>query len=375
MAKRLGLIVNPIAGMGGRVGLKGTDTPEILEKARSLGAQPLCLQRTQECFLECQGSLDDVEILTCSGDMGAVVMADLGIDHEVVYDLTLDGETSSEDTRKAVEVLKEKADLLVFSGGDGTARDVAESIGPEIPILGIPAGVKMHSSVFGTNPVSSARIILAFLNDEVEIGEGEVMDIDEDAYREDRLDVKLYAVVKIPFAQDLIQGSKQVFHQGSQKALLDEIGDYFKEIVDEKSNTLFFLGAGSTVGAVKRWLGMDGTLLGIDAFFKGEQLGTDLNEQGILALMDSSKADGFAICVSPIGAQGFVLGRGSQQFSPEVLRRVGLDNVYIVATPDKVENLDALRVDTGDRELDTAMEGFRRVITGFRIQTMLKLRI
>jgi predicted polyphosphate/ATP-dependent NAD kinase len=375
MGKRLGLIVNPIAGMGGRVGLKGTDTSEILEKARSLGAQPLCLERTKECFLECQGSLDDVEILTCSGEMGAAVMADLGIDHKVVYETESEEETSSEDTRKATEVLKDKMDLLVFSGGDGTARDVAEALGQEIPIIGIPAGVKMHSSVFGTNPINAGKIILSFLNGDVEIGEGEVMDIDEDAYRENMLDVKLYAVVKIPYAQDLIQGSKQVFHQGSQKALLDEIGDYFKEIVAEKSDTLFFLGAGSTVGAVKRWLGMDGTLLGIDAFFKGEQVGTDLNEQGILALMDSSDADSHAICVSPIGAQGFVLGRGSQQFSPEVLRRVGLDNVYIVATPDKVESMDALRVDTGDRTMDAAMEGFRRVITGFRIQTMLKLTL
>ena len=376
MGKRIGLIVNPIAGMGGRVGLKGTDTPEVLEKARALGAEPLCLERTKECFIECKDSLKDVEVLTCSGDMGESVLEELGVAHKVAYRTGMDGDkTTSEDTRKAVEVLKQDVDLLVFSGGDGTARDVAVVVGQDIPILGIPAGVKMHSSVFSTNPVNAARIIRSFLKDEVEISQGEVMDIDEEAYRENRLDVKLYAVAKIPFAKDLVQGSKQVFQQGSQKALLEEIGDYSKEIVLENPDTLFFLGAGSTVGVVKRWLDMEGTLLGIDAYFKGEQAGKDLNERGILELMDSSDASGFAICVSPIGSQGFVLGRGSQQFSPKVLRKVGLENIYIMATPDKVESMDTLRVDTGDRELDEAMAGFVRVITGFRIQTMLRLSI
>jgi len=372
----IGLIVNPIAGMGGRVGLKGTDTPEILKEAIRLDAVPLCIERTKECFLELKDDLEGTQVLTCGGEMGEEILSDLGIDRWVVHNIDADlfTKTSPADTIRAAEIMRDKGvDLLVFAGGDGTARDISGVIGQDVPMLGIPTGVKMHSSVFGTNPVNTAEIIRKFLQGEVELGEGEVMDIDEDSYRQGKLDVKLYGVAKVPIAREFMQASKQVFHQGSQEALLEEIGDFFKEIADENPDTLFFLGAGSTVGRVKKWLGItDATLLGIDGYFRGESVGSDLNERGILELMDKY-SDKAAICVSPIGAQGFVLGRGSQQFSPEVLRRVGVDNVYIVATPDKIDSIDGLRVDTGDKDIDSEMAGFRRVITGYRIQSMVKL--
>jgi predicted polyphosphate/ATP-dependent NAD kinase len=171
----------------------------------------------------------------------------------------------------------------------------------------------------------------------------------------------------------LVQASKSVLHQTSQEGALEEIGDYFKEIVQEKNDTLFFLGAGSTVGRVKRWLDMEATLLGIDAYYRGEQVGTDLNEEDILGLIESTDAGEYAICISPIGAQGFILGRGSQQFSPQVLRKVGIHNIFVVATPDKLDSIGALRVDTGDARLDREMSGFRRVILGFRMQRMVRL--
>ncbi len=378
MAKVLGLIINPIAGMGGRVGLKGTDTPGILDEARRLGAQPRSSERAMQALQSIRDELKDVRILTCGGCMGADQLASAGMGYETIYTVSEENrgenETTSGDTKAAAAALKEKTDLLVFAGGDGTARDIAEVIGQEIPILGIPAGVKMHSSVFATNPGAAGEIIKMFLQDSVDIGEAEVMDIDEDAYRRGELNVKLYGVARVPVASGFIQASKQVFQSGSQESILDEIGDFFKEITEEREDTLFFLGAGSTVGVVKKWLEIkEPTLLGIDAYFQGRQVGKDLNEQGILELMDTLGAKDSAILVSPIGAQGFVLGRGSQQFSPAVLKRVGVDNTYIAATPDKVASISSLRVDTGDRELDKEFSGFRRVITGFRIQTMLKL--
>lgn len=377
MKIKFGLIVNPIAGMGGRVGLKGTDSPEVLEEARNRGAEERAVDRARQALEPLVDLLveKDVTFITCSGKMGYDAIDGFpGLKNVVIYNPLNDSNTSQDDTRKAAELIKQEGvDLLLFCGGDGTARDVSGVVGTEVPILGIPAGVKMHSAVFATTPHGASEVIKHFLKDEYELLESEVMDIDEDAYRDNRLDVKLYGYSKIPFIKEWVQACKEVFPASSQKVFLEEISDFFSEIVKERPNTLFLFGAGSTVGAIKKWLGMKGTLLGIDAYLEDKQVGSDLNEQGILELIESSGCEDLAVCITPIGSQGFILGRGSQQFSPNILRRLKKGDLYIISTPQKLQGIEGLKVDTSDPELDREMKGFVRVITGYKIHTMFKI--
>jgi predicted polyphosphate/ATP-dependent NAD kinase len=289
-----------------------------------------------------------------------------GLDVVAAYQAKDPARTSGADTRDAAKAMKAAgAGLILFCGGDGTARDINAIVGQDIPVLGIPAGVKMHSGVFGTTPAAVSDILRSYLKGEADIAEAEVMDIDEEAYRQGRLQVKLHGLAKVPKVGSLVQASKAVYHQPASEVQTLEIADYFKEIVERRTDTCFFLGAGSTLTAIKTALGLRPTVLGIDAYLDGRQIGEDLNEAG--------GAKAYAACVSPIGAQGFVLGRGSQQFSPEIIRRIGVQNFHIVATSDKLMSLEALRIDTGDAALDCEFAGYKRVINGFRTQRITKL--
>lgn len=378
MAPVIGFILNPIAGMGGAVGLKGTDTQEVLEEAMRRGAKQHSHERAR---LALEGCLEDLngaqaKVLTCADPMGETLLRDVGAAalFEVVFEPADTARTSRIDTKSAAKAMKDGgAGLILFCGGDGTARDINEIIGQDILMLGIPAGVKMHSGVFGTTPAAVSEILRSYLKGEAETGDAEVMDIDEEAYRDGRLQVKLHGLAKVPKVGELIQASKSVFHQPSSEMMTLEIADYFQEIATRCPDTCFFLGAGSTLAAIKKALGMTPTVLGIDAYLRGEQIGTDLSESGMLRLLDKGHAKAYAACVSPIGAQGFILGRGSQQFSPAVIQRIGVENFYIVATTDKLASIGTLRIDTGDAVLDKAFEGYKRVINGFRTQRITKL--
>ena len=374
----IGFILNPIAGMGGAVGLKGTDTREVLEEAVRRGAKQRSHERARLALEGCFEDLKNAQakVLACAGPMGEALLRDIGtgLDIEVAYRPADASRTSGADTINAAKAMKEHgAGLILFCGGDGTASDINSVIGQDILVLGIPAGVKMHSGVFATTPAAVCEILSSYLKGEAETVDAEVMDIDEDAYRDGRLQVKLHGLAKVPKVGELIQASKSVFHQATSEVLTLEIAEYFQEIAARSPDTCFFLGAGSTLAAIKKALGMTPTVLGIDAYLRGEQIGTDLSESGILKLMDERCAKAYAACVSPIGAQGFILGRGSQQFSPAAIQRIGVENFYIVATPDKLASIGALRVDTGDPQLDKAFEGYKRVINGFRTQRLTKL--
>ncbi|MBP1928860.1 putative polyphosphate/ATP-dependent NAD kinase [Methanolinea mesophila] len=366
MIRRIGFLVNPVAGMGGAVGLKGTDG--LVEEARARGAVPRAGARAAEVLGRLRGS--PYEFLTCAGPMGEDSLREAGIAaFRVVY--TPPPGTSREDTLAACRVfVAEGADLVLFCGGDGTARDIYEVTGDTVPILGIPAGVKMFSAVFALTPEAAAEILIhdpASLH----LRDAEVMDVDEEAYREGALRTRLIGYARSPYLPGLVQGAKRVFIDQDEDRARHEIARFIAEVILGTPETVYILGPGTTTGEVARELGVEKTLLGFDAVKSGRLVGRDLNERGMRALLAGPGPA--RLVISVLGAQGSVLGRGTQQVSPAVLRRIGVGNVIVIATPHKLAATPVLFVDTGEPALDAAFGETVQVISGYHIAQRMKL--
>ena len=368
--KRLGLIVNPVAGLGGRVGLKGSDGAEIQRRALELGAVPQSLNRAVQA-LERVRSVDALEIITYPGEMGADAARVCGLVPTVVGSIN-PGETTPEDTRDAArEMARMGVDLLLFAGGDGTARDVYSAVGDGIPVLGIPAGVKIHSAVYATNPISAGDLARLVLQGRApRLREAEVMDIDEEAVRQGIVSAKLYGYLRVPFERRLIQGLKTPSSPG-EAASMRAIAQDVVEGMETEEDRLTIVGPGTTTRAIATRLGLGKTLIGVDVIAGGRLVASDVNEARLLELLEGRKA---TIVVTPIGGQGYIFGRGNQQISPQVIRRVmpgdrnSKDNLVVVSTPGKIHALDGrpLLVDTGDRAVDRMLSGYVQVVTGYR---------
>jgi predicted polyphosphate/ATP-dependent NAD kinase len=360
---RIGFVVNPHAGMGGAVGLKGTDG--CVAAARSLGAEPVSPSRALR-FLT---GLNQRQFLffTAAGTMGEDELISAGISSYEVIFTPSSSETAAEDTKTACHLMiREGVRLIVFCGGDGTARDVCSVTGQDIPILGIPAGVKIYSGVFATTPETGAAVLNEL--DEAGLTGAEVMDVDEEQYRAGILTTKLFGIAHIPYISGLCQSCKEVSF-GDETRMLDDIARFITAIM--RPDTLYLLGAGSTTGAIADRLGLTTTLLGIDAVYQGDLIGTDLNEEAILKLLD--QYDQVKIIVSPIGAQGFVLGRGNQQISSRVLQKTGISALIIVATPAKLQHTPMLHVDTGDLLINQKFGEDMLVICGYEMAQRVRL--
>ena len=367
--KKLGLIVNPIAGMGGRVGLKGSNGEDILRKARELGAEPRSPARAVQALQAVKRGSPSFELYTYPGEMGEDEAREAGLDPNVVGEIK-EGETTAEDTKEAAATLASVGvDLLLFAGGDGTARDVYEAIDSRVPVLGIPTGVKIHSAVYAVTPAAAGRLAARYLNGEAsETRDAEVMDIDEEAFRMNRLSARLYGYMKTPYAQEYLQGSKE----GGVRQEPIDLEAIAADIKDEmEQGALYIVGPGSSTVPVVEQFGAEKTLLGVDLLRDGELVASDANEEEILFHLGGGEA---RIVVTVIGGQGFIFGRGNQQISPRVIRRVGRDNIIVLATPQKLATLRGrtLRVDTGDPELDDELRGYYKVVTGYRRRTLIK---
>jgi predicted polyphosphate/ATP-dependent NAD kinase len=356
--KKIGLIVNPISGMGGSVGLKGTDG-NILKKALKMGAKPVAPKKI-DILLSHLKNKEDIFFLAAPSKMGADMLKIKDFEFEIIGEISQ--ETSAEDTKRiAKQMLAKNIELLIFCGGDGTARDIFDAIQLYVPVIAIPSGVKMFSSVFAINPRAAAEMIDSFMigTDTVE---KEVLDINEDAFREGKLQSRLYGYLKVPQVERLLQGGKQSSKIG--KSIQENKNEIAKHIIENmKDNVLYLLGPGTTVKAISESLGVSKALLGIDAICNKNLVASDINEREILDLLDKYKLA--EIIISPIGGQGFILGRGNKQFTPEVLKKIGKDNIKVVATEDKMKELMCLRIDTGDIEVDNTFIGHKKVIVGY----------
>ncbi|MDE2991114.1 MAG: ATP-NAD kinase family protein [Chloroflexota bacterium] len=366
----LGLIVNPVAGMGGSVGLKGTDTAAILSEARKRGAVPQAGARAAVVLNALAASRPELELLAAPGDMGEGIARDAGL-RPIVVGAPADGETSAADTRAAAEAMAAAgARLIVFAGGDGTARDMASVLGDRVPVIGVPAGVKMHSAVYATSPRAAADLALRALAQEIDARPREVMDIDEEAFRAGAVSARLYGYLPVPYAPDLTQSVKAGGVSSDREALMGIAAEIAGRMEAER---LYVLGPGTTTRAVTESLGLPKTLLGVDLVRDGAAIGADATEEGILRALEESRPG--AIVVTPIGGQGHFLGRGNQQIGARVVRAVGLERLLVAATPEKIASLreGTLHVDTGDPELDRALSGWRRVITGRGNETVCRV--
>lgn len=370
LKKRLGLIVNPIAGMGGRVGLKGTDGIETLKKAIELGAKPWAEDRAREALKQLTRLKGKIELITYPKQMGENVAVSCSFNPTVIGELS--GEmTTAEDTKRAArEMLDLGVDLLLFAGGDGTARDIYDAVDLNLVVLGIPAGVKIYSAVFAVNPARAGELAALYLEGKIkEVVEAEVLDIDEKKFRENQLSIKLYGYLKIPIERGYIPGGKSPTPV-SEKYNQEEIA---ADIIDEMSDDYYYIiGPGTTTKTIMKMLNLDYSLLGVDIIYRRKLVDKDLNEKQILEIIKGKKAK---IIVTPIGGQGYVFGRGNQQISPKVIREVGKNNIIIVATRRKLQSLQGkpLLVDTGDRKLDKQLSGYYKVITGYRERTIYKV--
>jgi predicted polyphosphate/ATP-dependent NAD kinase len=370
--KRVALIVNPVAGMGGRVGLKGSDGEETLRRARELGATPSAPGRTVETLMGLAPLIAQIELITYPVEMGETESREAGFEPHVIGRID-PGRTTAEDTiRAAREMAAMDLDLLLFAGGDGTARDIYKAIGLEVPVVGIPAGVKIHSGVYAINPTRAARLIEMYLRGQVKaLKEVEVMDIDEDAFRQGRISARLYGYLKVPLERRLTQGAKAASARGEHEMLaMQSIAEQIVETME--TDCLYVIGSGTTPRAIMERLSLKNTLLGIDIIQNGKLVTMDLNEDQILDLISDNKAK---IIVTPIGGQGYIFGRGNQQLSPNVIKKAGVENVIVIATQSKLNSLKRkpLLVDTGDTEVDNMLRGYMSVVTGYREKMIYKV--
>ncbi len=372
---RIGFLLNPIAGLGGRVGLKGTDG--VIEEALRRGAVPIAPERARQFFetlFRLVPAASNARWITCPAPMGAGITQAAGITAEVLP-MTLDAPTTAMNTREAVKLLLEsKVDLIVFCGGDGTARDILDAL-PDpnaVLVLGIPAGVKMYSGIFAFSAAAAAGVVADWLLGATQVQDFEVMDADEKAIREDRFAVKLYGYIRGPLVPARMQGGKMVSPSSIDE---QENQEAVARTVIEKMvpGDWYILGPGTTVRVLADQLGMAKTLLGVDLYREGI-IHRDVNEQQLL-----EKVTDFLhawIVVSPIGHQGMLFGRGNQQISPDIIRRIPPEQIIVIATHSKVNSLAerGLHVDTGDPEVDRMLSGYIRVLVDYRTWRMLKVK-
>lgn len=368
--KTVGLIVNPVAGMGGKVGLKGSDGPEVLRLARELGATPEAPRRVGQALAAFSRSRTPLEWITCPGAMGEDSCRRAGLD-PLILGSTKGRETTWEDTERAARQLSAReVDLLLFAGGDGTARNVCRAVGSRLVTLGIPAGVKIHSAVYAVTPRDAGEVARGFLDGGLRsVREGEVMDIDEESYRRGVVEARLYGYLRVPVEDRYVQRMKT----GGVVSEAQALAGMAEEIVGcMRESEVFVIGPGTTTRAITERLGLPGTLLGVDVVCNRRLVGRDVSERRLLELTEGRRV---RIVITVIGGQGYILGRGNQQISPTLLRQAGKQGLRVVATKEKLASLGGrpLLVDTGDEALNRELSGYLRVITGYEDYVIYKV--
>ncbi len=394
---KLGFIINPIAGVGGSVALKGSDGENIAEKAIALGAEFKANQRAKTALEVLLPYKNNLIIYTANGLMGESCAKALGFTVEVVYQTqaadtnnvsyasstnniektkeTLQAlATSPEDTMNAIHSIQaHNVDLLLFAGGDGTARDICSKVDQLLPVLGIPAGCKIHSGVYAVTPKAAGRVVeMLVTNQLVTLTDADVMDIDESLFREGIVKAKRYGEMQIPCELRYVQAVKSGGKETDELVLQDIAA----HIIESMDNELYIMGSGSTTAFIMEELGETNTLLGVDVLKEQTVITNDVTEPQLWEMLQQEILENPnfppKLVITLIGGQGHIFGRGNQQLSPRVINAIGKSNIIVVATKTKLEGLNnrPLIIDTGDTELDQQLSGYFPVITGYKDQVL-----
>lgn len=355
--------------MGGRVGLKGTDG--LAAKAEQLGARPRAAERTAKALEVLVRETVDAEFMVAAGRMGEDLVRSNGLKYRLVYSPKTELTSAADTALCAQQMMRDQVNLILFAGGDGTARDICRVVGEKIPVLGIPAGVKIHSPVFGQTPRRAGELAHRYIDGRLtRLAAREVLDIDESLYRDGQVHTRLYGYLQVPVERTRMQNRKSG-SMLSERAVQNTIS---LDVIDRmEKGVVYLIGPGSTTRQILENLGLQGSLLGVDLVLDGKIIGRDASEQKILEAIDGHR---FKIIVTPIGGQGYLFGRGNHQLSPELIRLAGKDNIQVIATMEKITRLrgEPLLVDTGDEDVDDLLKGYTRVITGYNEEIVYRIR-
>lgn len=374
MTLSVGLLINPWAGIGGPAGLKGSDGAEIVAEAVAKGANPQASHRVLQALKVLATDASNIRWYTAAGDMGEDSCLAAGL-NPVIVGQAQSYPSSSEDTERLAKILSDHGiDVLLFAGGDGTARNIFNALGPNLPVVGIPAGVKMHSGIYALTPRAAAQAISMLANGRaISVRHEEVRDIDEVAFRKGIVKTRFYGELLVPAVDEFLQGVKSPGQAGEEDILLG-IADSVIELLQD--DAISILGPGSTTMTICDRLGLQGTLLGVDVLRGSEMLFPDISEHALFEFLSEQTAP-TTIYITAIGGQGHVIGRGNQQLSHRILKRVGRDNLCIVASRQKIASLAGrpLVMDSGDSELDSQWAGPMRVICDYREQILYPMGV
>ncbi|WP_240221902.1 ATP-NAD kinase family protein [Rheinheimera hassiensis] len=365
---RLGLIVNPLAGLGGSVALKGSDGQA--DQALALGATPQAMNRAKTALTELLAQRGQFEVFTVAGDMGQSVCDALGLGYQLVYQPQTSPSTAADTEHSAMLLAEKGVDILLFAGGDGTARNICAAVGEQTTVLGIPAGVKIHSGVYAISPQAAGKLVAKLIAGElVSLSEAAVMDIDEQAFRNGVVKARRFGEMRIPAQLRYVQSVKMGGRE-SEELVLADLAAYVATQMED--NVRYVMGSGSTVAAVMAELGLDNTLLGVDVVENGALIAKDVSAAQLLELVQGYPSK---LVITLIGGQGHVFGRGNQQLSPDVIRAIGRDNIVLIAGKAKLQQLEGrpLLADTGDARLDQQLTGLINILTGYNDYVMYRL--
>ena len=390
---RIGLVVNPDAGLGGKLGFKGSDGRAA--EARAAGAEDRAGPRMNQSLVHladlASSSLNrtgvQLTLVAWEGRMGGTWVPSLGDERHVTLNTmgATPASTAPEDTARLVsELVEAGVEAILYAGGDGTTRDIVnalEAAGPEaqtIALIGVPGGVKMHSGCFATTPKAAAEVALAFALGDLRTAITEVMDLDETVYAKGEWKVRMYGEAWTPSSPRFMQGAKEQVERVSEEDTIEGLAHHVSTLLEDEPDLMVVWGSGGTLRRMGEHLDLELTLLGID-IQHGGTVHADLNEQGLLEVISAhTNADGqrpLLLLLSPMGGQGFLIGRGNLQLSPDVLRVIGHGNILGVATPSKLIGLETVRIDTGDDDLDAEFQAkrFIKILQGFRTTRLIRV--
>ncbi|WP_339724608.1 ATP-NAD kinase family protein [uncultured Paraglaciecola sp.] len=366
---KLGLLVNPYAGIGGALALKGSDGAEIREKALAMGAEQKAIEKTRLALEHIVSIKDQVQLYVATGDMGETLAKALGFNYHLVYQPE-NKQTESQDSEATAQaLLEQQVDLILFAGGDGTARNLCHIIGSSVPVLGVPAGCKIHSAVYAITPAAAGRVLKQVIKGEiVSVSDAEVMDIDEALFRQGKVNARQFGEMQVPTELRYIQAVKMGGKESDELVLAD-IAAHIIEIIEDNPEQLFVMGSGSTVDFIMQEMGIKNTLLGVDVIKNKQLIASDLTAT---ELLDLTATQSHKLVLTLIGGQGHIIGRGNQQLSAPFLKKLGKDNILLVATKGKINSLcgRALVVDSGDLAVDQQLSGLISIITGYHDQVL-----